>query len=356
MTSLFSPFKYGRLTLPNRIVMSPMTRSRAIGNVPNAIMAAYYAQRAAAGLILTEGTAPSPNGLGYPRIPGLYSPEQIAGWRQVGEAVHQAGGRIIVQLMHTGRVGHPNNLPAGARLLGVSDLAAPGTMYTDAAGPQAHPAPDVMTEGDIRTAIDEFTHSAKSAIAAGLDGIELHGANGYLIEQFLNTASNQRTDGYGGSVANRARFALEVARATADAIGGDRVGIRLSAYGVFNGMTPDPATDELYGHLATELGKLGLAHLHVVDHSSMGAPPVSDALKATLRKNFRGAYILSGGYDRARAEADLAAGKGDLVAFGRPYLANPRLVDKLEHGGALVDADPTTFYTPGEKGYLDYPA
>jgi N-ethylmaleimide reductase len=356
MTSLFSPFSLGRLALPNRIVMAPMTRSRAIGNVPNALMATYYAQRAAAGLIVTEGTSPSPNGLGYARIPGLYSPEQIAGWRLVGDAVHGAGGRIFVQVMHTGRVGHPHNLPAGARILGASNLTAPGTMFTDAAGPQPHPAPEVMTEAEITAAIGEFAHAARSAIAAGLDGIELHSANGYLLEQFLNTATNQRTDGYGGSVANRARLVLEVARATADAIGADRVGIRVSPYGVHGGMTSDPATDELFGHLATELSNLGLAYLHVVDHSALGAPPVAPAIKATLRASFRGAYVMSGGYDLARAEADLAAGNGDLVAFGRPFLANPGLVDKLRTGTALTAPDPATFYTPGEHGYVDWPA
>jgi N-ethylmaleimide reductase len=355
MTSLFSPLSFGRLQLPNRIVMSPMTRSRALGNVPNAMMATYYSQRAAAGLLITEGTAPSPNGLGYPRIPGMYSPEQIAGWRVVTDAVHAAGGRIFVQLMHVGRIGHPHNLPAGARLVAPSATAAPGAMYTDVAGPQAHPTPAMMTEDDLRAAVDEYAHAARSAIAAGFDGIELHGANGYLIDQFLNTASNQRTDGYGGTVAGRARFALEVSRATADAIGADRVGIRLSPYGVFNGMAADAATDELYGHVVTELSRIGLLHLHIVDHSSMGAPPVSEALKATLRASFKGTYILSGGYDRARAEADLTAGKGDLVAFGRPFLANPHLVDKLQRGVELRAPDPSTFYTPGEKGYLDWP-
>jgi len=355
MTSLFSPLSLGRLQLPNRIVMSPMTRSRAIGNVPNAMMATYYSQRAAAGLLITEGTAPSPDGLGYARIPGLYSPGQIAGWRLVADAVHAAGGRIFVQLMHTGRVGHPNNLPAGARLLGPSALAAPGTMYTDAAGMQPYPVPTAMTADDIGVAIGEFVHAARSAIAAGLDGIELHAANGYLLEQFLNTASNQRTDGYGGSIAGRARLVLEVARATADAIGPDRVGIRLSPYGANGGMVADAETDALYAHLAAELSALGLCYLHVVDHSAMGAPPVSATLKATMRAAFRGRLILSGGYDRVRAEADLAAGKGDLVAFGRPFLANPGLVAKLAASAELRAPDPATFYTPGEHGYIDWP-
>lgn len=354
MTSLFSTYKLGRVTLPNRIVMAPMTRSRSIGNVPGPLVATYYQQRAAAGLIVTEGTSPSPDGLGYARIPGLYSPEQIAGWRQVGEAVHGAGGRIFVQLMHTGRIGHPLNLPAGGRLLSASAITAPGQMYTDSEGMKDHPAPIAMTADDIKKVIGEFAHAAKSAVEAGLDGIELHSANGYLLDQFLNTASNQRTDQYGGSVENRARLVVEVARATADAIGADRVGIRVSPYGVFNGMAPDAEHVALYQHLASELSKIGLVYLHVVDHSSMGAPPPGDAIKATLRETFRGTYVLSGGYDRARAEADLAAGKGDLIAFGRPFISNPNLPKKLESGAALVDPDQSTFYTPGEKGYTDY--
>lgn len=353
--TLFSSYSLGGLPLANRIVMAPMTRSRSIGNVPGELVARYYAQRAGAGLIVTEGTSPSPNGLGYARIPGLYSKEQIAGWRQVGEAVHAAGGKIFVQLMHTGRIGHPLNLPGGARMLSASATEAPGTMYTDQQGPQPHPAALAMTEADIQAAIGEFVHSARSAVEAGLDGIELHSANGYLLEQFLSTATNQRTDGYGGSVANRARFVLEVARATADAIGASKVGIRVSPYGVFNGIAPDATTDELYTHLAAELSKIGLVYLHVVDHAAMGAPAVPEAIKAALRKTFRGTYVLSGGYDLARAEADLAAGKGDLVAFGRPFLANPRLVEKLKAGTELVAADPNTFYTPGEKGYTDWP-
>jgi N-ethylmaleimide reductase len=350
MSSLFSPFTLGRLQLPNRIVMSPMTRSRALGNVPNAMMAKYYALRASAGLILTEGTAPSPNGLGYPRIPGVYTDAQIAGWRLVTDAVHTAGGRIFIQLMHTGRIGHVHNVPAGGHIVAPSAIAAPGMMYTDAAGPQPHPVPQAMTEADLTSTRAELVHAAKSAIAAGADGIELHGANGYLLEQFLNVASNQRTDGYGGTVAGRTRFVLEVARAVVDAIGADRVGIRLSPYGVNGGLVSDPETDAVYTHLATELSKLGLVYIHVIDHAAMGAE-----LKATLRATFHGAYILSGGYDRARAEADLDAKRGDLVAFGRPFLANPDLVAKLENNAPLHPPQPATFFTPGEPGYLEYP-
>ncbi len=354
MTDLFSPFTLGSLSLKNRAVMSPMTRSRSIGNVPGEIVATYYAQRAGAGLIITEGTAPSPNALGYPRIPGLFSKEQVDGWRAVTKAVHDKGGAIFAQLMHTGRVGHPLNMPAGARLVAPSAIAVSGKMYTDQEGPLEHPAPIAMSAADIREAVAEFASASKNAIEAGFDGVELHGANGYLIEQFLCAKSNTRTDEYGGSVENRVRFAVEVARAASDAIGAKRVGIRLSPYGVFNDTGPDEHTDAVYTRLAEELGKLGLAYVHLVDHAAMGAPPVKPEIKAAIRKAFGGPIILSGGYDLARANADLAEGKGELVAFGRPFLANPDLVDKLKSGAALKQPDMSTFYTPGEKGYTDY--
>jgi N-ethylmaleimide reductase len=353
---LFTPFRLGRLDLPNRIVMSPMTRSRAIGNTPNEQMARYYALRADAGLIVTEGTAPSPNGLGYARIPGAYSPDQIAGWRLVTDAVHTAGGRIFIQLMHTGRIGHAHNLPANARVVAPSAIAAPSTMYTDAAGPQPHPVPDEMSISDIRAATSEFAHAARSAIAAGADGVELHAANGYLIEQFLNTASNTRTDEYGTtSIPDRIRFAIEVAEATAAAIGADRVGIRISPHGVNGGLVADANTDATYVALARELSRIGLAYIHLVDHSSLGAPPVPAELKAAVRDAFRGPFMLAGGYDKDRAEADLSANRADLVAFGRPFLSNPSFVAKLRDARPLTPPDPSTFFTPGEKGYLDYP-
>ena len=353
--TLYTPLMLADLELKNRVVMAPMTRNRAIGNVPNQLMATYYGQRSEAGLIITEGTSPSPNGLGYARIPGLFDREQVAGWRLVTDEVHAHGGRIFVQLMHTGRVGHPDNLPAGARLLAPSAVAASGTIYTDSEGPQPHPTPIEMSEADIRHAIDEFADSAALAIAAGFDGVEIHGANGYLVEQFLNTASNHRSDGWGGSVAGRARFALEVARRVTDRIGAGRVGIRLSPHGVFGGMQDDPDTDALYRHLVAGLSRLGLGYLHLIDHSSMGAPPVPEALVKALRAGFRGRVILSGGYDKGRAEADLVAGRGDLIAFGRPFIANPRLVSRMRAGLPLAQPDFTTFYTPGEHGYTDYP-
>jgi N-ethylmaleimide reductase len=333
-----------------------MTRNRAIGNVPNELMAQYYAQRGSAGLIITEGVSPSPNGLGYPRIPGIFSAAQVAGWQLVTDAVRPLGARMFMQFMHCGRIAHTLNLPAGARVLAPSAIAASGEIYTDAQGMKPHSTPEAMTEADIKATIAEFAQAAKNAVAAGFDGVELHGANGYLLEQFIRPNSNQRTDRYGGSIENRARFVLEVAAAVAGAIGKDRVGIRLSPFGVFNDMPPYPAMEDDYAYLAGQLEATGLAYIHVVDHSAMGAPPVPDSMKATLRSVFKRTLILSGGYDAERAESDLAAGKCDLIAVGRPFLANPDLVTRWASGAAVNAPDFATFYTPGPKGYTDYPA
>lgn len=351
---LFTPTTLGKLQLKNRIVMAPMTRSRAIDNIPNQLMARYYSLRADAGLIITEGVSPSPNGLGYARIPGLFSEAQVQGWKQVTEAVHQKGGKIFAQLMHTGRVSHTANMPSGSKVLAPSAIALAGEIWTDSSGLQPYPVPTAMNENDIELTISEYTNAAKYAVAAGFDGIELHAANGYLIDQFLNTASNQRTDRWGGSIENRIRFAVEIARACVAAIGTERIGMRISPYGVFNGMAPDPGMDAMYDSLIAELNRIGLVYIHIVDHSSMGAPDVSAELKARIRAAFKGKYILSGGYDLARANTDLEANRGDLVAFGRPFISNPDLVHKLQKGLPLTAPDFTTFYTPGEKGYTDY--
>ena len=353
---LFDPTRIRNLSLANRTVMSPMTRSRAVeANTPNALMAEYYGQRATAGLIVTEGTSPSPNGLGYARIPGLFDAQQVAGWRLVTDAVHAQGGKIVVQLMHTGRVSHAANLPAGAEVVGPGPEACPGQMYTDSQGMQDHTAPRPMAEADIAKAVAEYAQSARLAIEAGFDGIELHAANGYLIEQFLNPNVNKRGDGYGGSPENRNRFALEVARATAEAIGADKVGIRLSPYGVFNGTGPFAEVDAQYKALVEGLSGLGLLYIHVLDHSAMGAPPVPAETKAALRQAFDGPFIAAGGFDHASAEKALAAGQADLVAFGRPFLANPDLVARMKADAPLNAVDMDTFYTPGPKGYTDYP-
>jgi N-ethylmaleimide reductase len=356
MSLLFSKATLGSLTLQNHLVMAPMTRSRAIGNIPNELMAEYYAQRATAGLIITEGTSPSPNGLGYPRIPGIFSAAQIAGWQRVTDAVHVHGAKMFIQFMHCGRIGHALNLPAGARILAPSAVMAVGEMYTDAEGMKPHPVPQAMTEADIKATIEEFAQAAKNALAAGFDGVELHGANGYLLEQFIRPNSNQRTDRYGGTIENRARFMLEVADAVIGAIGKDKVGIRLSPFGVFNDMPLYDAMEADYTYLAQQLNARGLAYIHLVDHSSMGAPPVPASMKGAFRNAFKGKLILSGGYDAARAESDIAAGKCDLVAVGKPFLSNPDLVSRWKTGVALNAPDMNTFYTPGANGYTDYPA
>lgn len=291
---IFASYVLGRLTLANRIVMAPMTRCRATGNFANDLIAEYYRLRATAGLIISEGISPSPNGLGYARMPGMFNDTQVKSWQPVTNAVHQAGGRIFAQLMHSGRVSHPSNMPAGAKILAPSALAAPGEMWTDAQGQQVFPTPAVMTEDDIAQAIAEYGNGSRLALQAGFDGVELHAANGYLIDQFLNTASNKRTDAWGGSIENRLRFAIEVARAAVSAIGADRVGMRISPYGVFNGQTPDPDMDVLYLRLIEEANKLGLVYIHVVDHSAMGAPEVSPELKRKIRTAFKGTYIRSG--------------------------------------------------------------
>lgn len=353
---LLDTFAIPVLQLQNRTVMSPMTRNRAVeANTPNALMAEYYGQRASAGLIITEGTSPSANGLGYPRIPGLFNEAQMLGWKGVTDAVHAKGGKIFLQLMHTGRVTALANLPTGAEVLGPTAETCPGEMYTDQHGMQPHSLPREMALPDIAATIEEYAQASRLAIEAGFDGVELHAANGYLIEQFLNANVNKRTDGYGGNSAGRNRFALECANAMAAAIGPERVGIRLSPFGVFNSTGPFPGLEAQYLELCTALSALGLLYLHVLDHSAMGAPPVPTAFKAQLRATFKGVFILAGGFDQASAEQALIEKQADLIAFGRPFISNPDLVERFRTGAALAQPDQATFYVPGAKGYTDYP-
>ncbi len=353
---LFDPFTAPGLALANRAVMSPMTRNRAVeANTPNALMATYYAQRASAGLIITEGTSPSPNGLGYPRIPGLFNSAQVAGWKLATDAVHAAGGKIFVQLMHTGRVSAQVNLPAGARVVGPTAVACPGEVYTDAAGMQPHSTPHALDEAEIAATVAEYAQSARLAVEAGFDGIELHAANGYLIEQFLNANVNTRTDGYGGSIDARNRLALEISRACVAAIGASKVGIRLSPYGAFNATGAFADVEPQYEKLTRELSTLKLAYVHLLDHSATGAPAVPAALKARLRALFSGPFILAGGFDRASADSALLEGSADLIGFGRAFLANPDLVARMQKNAPLNAPDMSTFYVPGAKGYTDYP-
>ena len=337
--------------------MAPMTRSRAIGNIPNDLIATYYEQRASAGLIITEGTSPSPNGLGYSRIPGIFSEAQIAGWKKTTEAVHQKGGKIFIQFMHTGRMGHPLNLPQGAEIIAPSAIAAPGQMFTDSHGMQDMPLPHAMTLEEILQTKKEFMKSAINAMTAGFDGVELHGANGYLLEQFLSPHSNTRTDDYGGSTENRCRFVVEVAEAVGNAIGMDKTAIRLSPYGANGGMLPYPEIEETYSYLASRLDALGILYIHLVDHSAMGAPEVPLAIKQTIRKKLRNTLILAGGYSKETAERDLQSGLADLIAFGRPFITNPDLVERMMNDRVLnTDLDVNTLYSPGAQGFTDYPA
>jgi N-ethylmaleimide reductase len=353
---LFTPYKVGSVLLENRIVMSPMTRSRSIGNIPNELMAEYYKQRSGAGLIITEGTSPSANGLGYARIPGIYSRLQVEGWKIVTSAVHDEGGKIFVQLMHTGRISHPLNMPQGAQILAPSAVRAAGQMWTDAEKMQAFPEPKEMTIDDILNTKAEYVTAAKNAMESGFDGVELHGANGYLLEQFISPISNTREDSYGGSIVNRCRFVIDVVSSIADAIGADKTGIRLSPYGVASDMKHYPEIDTTYKYLSEQFNLIKIAYIHIVDHSSMGAPAVPLALKKLIRNIFKNSIILSGGYDLERAEADIKSGLGDLVAFGRPFINNPDLVERLKKNWNLSkNLKMDLFYTADEKGYTDYP-
>jgi len=353
---LFTPKNIGSIELKNRIAMSPMTRSRAIGNVPNEMMTEYYKQRSGAGLIITEGTSPSPNGLGYARIPGIYSKQQVEGWKKIASAVHKDGGKIFVQLMHTGRISHPLNMPEGAQIIAPSAVKAAGQIWTDSKMMQDFLVPKEMTHEDLLLTKTEFVDAAKNAIEAGFDGVELHGANGYLLEQFLSPVSNIRKDNYGGSIENRCRFVLEVVDAVVKAIGTGKTGIRLSPYGVASDMPYYPEIEATYKYLSEQLNKLGIAYIHIVDHSAMGAPVVPMELKKLIRSNFKNTIIISGGYDKERAEIDIQSGLGDIVAFGRPFINNPDLVERMKNNWPLSqDLKMDLFYTADEKGYIDYP-
>lgn len=353
-SKLFEPTAPGPLSLPNRIAMAPMTRSRALDNIPNALMRDYYGQRASAGLVITEGTSPSPDGLGYARIPGLFNEAQAQGWQSIADAVHAGGARLVVQLMHTGRIGHPLNLPGGAgELIAPSAIAAAGQMWTDTAGMQPHPVPRAMDAEDLARVRDDFVRAAQLAIASGLDGVELHAANGYLLAQFLNPGSNLRDDAYGGTAQNRRRFVLEVVDAVSAAIGAGRVGIRISPFNPFNDLAANYAgeLDETLD-LVRELAVRRLGYLHLI--ATPGSVP--SAVVDSVRAAFPGTLILAGDYSRDRAEAELASGRADVIAFGRPFIANPDLPARLLHRSELAKFAAEKLYTPGADGYSDYPA
>lgn len=352
-TPLFQPTAAGPLSLKNRIAMAPMTRSRAIGNIPNSIMRDYYVQRSGAGLIITEGTSPSPEGLGYARIPGLFDQAQADGWRDIANAVHAVGARLVVQLMHTGRIGHALNLPEGSQLIGPSAVAAAGKMWTDSEGMQDNDQPKAMDAEDLIRVRDDYAHAARLAIAAGVDGVELHAANGYLLAQFLNPRSNVREDEYGGSAENRRRFLLEVVDAVSAAIGAERVGVRLSPFNAFNDLAANyegedaETLDQVRALAARKIG-----YLHLI--ATPGTVPAS--FVSEVRVAFPGSLILAGDFNRERAEAALASGVADVIAFGRPFIGNPDLPDRLRQDLELAGFDPGSLYSPGAAGYSDYPA
>jgi N-ethylmaleimide reductase len=353
LTTAFDPFDLSGLRLPNRVVMAPMTRSRAYGPGPGPTeaTAVYYAQRASAGLIVTEGTQPSPVGQGYPDTPGLHSPEQVAAWRKVTDAVHAAGGRIFVQLMHTGRIGHPSLLPDGLVPVGPSPVAAPGQVYT-AEGPKDFVVPRELDEDGILATIADHAAAARHALAAGFDGVEVHAANGYLAHQFLAPNSNLRTDAWGGDPARRARFASELVRAVAAEIGPERTGLRISPGKQLGGLyEPDPAP--AYFALLAGLEPVGPAYLHLVESADRN-------LTLELRKRFAGAFVLNAHTaDRPSGPRELGLvedGTADLLSYGTLFLANPDLPRRLRRGGPYNTPDRATYYGGDERGYTDYPA
>lgn len=351
---IFQPYNLGPLTLANRIVMAPLTRNRAgAGLVPGPHAAEYNAQRATAGLIITEATQISPQAQGYQDTPGIYTSEQIAGWRVITDAVHAKGGRIFLQIWHVGRVSHVDLQPGGAAPVAPSAIAS-GTKTFVNNGFAETSTPRALTLEEIPGIVDDFRQAAANAIAAGFDGVEIHGANGYLLDQFAKDGANQRTDAYGGSVENRARLMIEVATAITAEIGADRTGIRLSPVSPANGVfSSEPQAQ--FDYIVDKLNALGLVYLHVVEGATGGPRDVAPFDFAGLRARFSGTYIANNGYDLDLATAHLTSGKADLIAFGRPFIANPDLVARLKAGASLNAIDPATIYGGGAKGYTDYP-
>lgn len=360
-TTLLSPLTVGQLTLPHRIVMAPMTRARSSqpGDVPNAMNALHYAQRASAALIITEASQISPQGKGYSFTPGIYSTEQVDGWRLVSRAVHDAGGRIFLQLWHVGRMSHPD-FHGGALPVAPSALPFEGQIWkvdpaTGVGGMVASPTPRALAHAEIKAIVEDFRRAARNAIAAGFDGVEIHGANGYLIDQFLRTTSNVRTDEYGGSRENRLRFLKEVIDAVADEVGAHRTAIRLAPFLTARGMDcPDILPTIL--DAASFLQRRGIAYLHLVEADWDDAPVVTESFRQQLRERFTHPIIVAGNYNKARAQWVLEQGYADLVAFGRPFVANPDFPRRLVEDLPLADFDGATLFGGGAAGYTDYPA
>ncbi|MCB1486335.1 MAG: alkene reductase [Bauldia sp.] len=359
-TRLFEPLRIGRYVLPHRIVMAPLTRCRVDEpNIPNRVMTDYYAQRSGAALIISEATAISEGAQGYWRTPGIYSLRQIMGWEAIAQGVHAGGARMFVQLWHNGRVFHPDNVPWRGRSVAPSAIA-PGIQMMTPHGRQPPPTPEALTVSEIKGIVADFALAARNAILAGMDGVELHAANGYIFEQFLNRSSNQRSDEYGGSIENRGRLLTEVVEAVATAIGPDRIGVRISPFGVLNGVS-DPKPQEIYEHVLQILDRYDLAYLHIIRPAVSGNQDSPDGLAMRdpvldVRRHFRGPTIVAGGVDVAGADALVEAGLADAIAFGRWFVSNPDLPDRLRRGLPLAPFDRETFYTQGREGYVDYPA
>jgi N-ethylmaleimide reductase len=352
--SLFDNYNLAGINLSSRIVMAPLTRCRAIdGNTPNALMAEYYGQRAGAGLIIAEGTAPSPNGLGYTNIPGLFNEKQAKEWKKSTQAVHDKGGKIFIQLMHTGRVSHIDNLPKGAEVVSASAIAQPGTVKTYLNGHLPYTLPKAMTIEDIHHCIGEFINSSTLAVQAGFDGIEVHASHGYLPNQFINEASNTRTDEYGGSIENRCRFTLDIVKQTIKHIGKEKVGIRLSPFSYADENENPETVIATYKYLASELDKLNIAYVHL---SHMGERnPLKFNLWKEIRKIYSGTLILCGDFTKETAQQALDNNEADLIAFGRDFIANPDFVERLKHNYPLAERDNEKWYGNTAEGYTDYP-
>lgn len=351
---LFEPTALGDITLSNRIVMAPLTRNRAgVGFVPGALTAEYYAQRASAGLIISEATQISQQGQGYQDTPGIYSKDQIEGWRKVTAAVHEKGGRIVLQLWHVGRISHVDLQPNGGQPVAPSAIRAATKTFVNNAFVDVS-EPRALEIDELAAITNDFRQAAANAIEAGFDGVEVHGANGYLLEQFAKDGANVRTDAYGGSVGNRARLMLEVTAAVAEEIGPDRTGIRISPVSPANGISSsDPQAQ--YDYIVDQLDTLGIAYIHVVEGATGGPRDVAPFDYGSLRRRFSKTYIANNGFDLELATSHLADGKADLIAFGRPYIANPDLVERLQGGAPLATIDPATLYGGGAAGYTDYP-
>jgi N-ethylmaleimide reductase len=351
--NLFSPVGVGPLGLRNRVVMAPLTRSRAgPGNVPNQLNALYYAQRASAGLIISEATQISPEGQGYISTPGIHSAEQIEGWKCVTRAVHAAGGHIVLQLWHVGRISHPSFQPGGVAPVAPSAIRPKGQAFTEK-GFEPIPTPRALETAEIPAIVEQYAQAARNALAAGFDGVEVHAANGYLIDQFLRDQTNKRTDRFGGSIENRSRFLMEVVDAVSAAVGVERTGVRISPQNAQNDIA-DSDPQALFDYVAEQLSKKGLAYLHVIERDTSGLPVPSFDYK-NLKRLFGGLVIANNGFDKPRANKAIADGRADLIAFGKPFIANPDLVIRLFLDAPLMPVNRETLYGGSEQGYTDYP-